>query len=74
MYDPQEGVKVYGTSHLGLHSDNYWILGDEVTTYFVVFSYTPVSLPNTLASCDLNMLCCRERHSNILFWKKETIL
>ena len=32
LYDPQEGVKVYGTSHLGLHSDNYCILGDEVTT------------------------------------------
>lgn len=32
LYDPQEGVKVYGTSHLGLHSDNYWILGEEVTT------------------------------------------
>lgn len=56
LYDPQEGVKVYGTSHLGLHSDNYWILGDEVTTYFVVFIVSLV-----LVSLDLvysKTMCC----------------
>ena len=31
--DPAEGVKLYGTSHLGQHEDNYWVLSEEVHNY-----------------------------------------
>ena len=33
QYDPAEGVKLYGTSHLGQHEDNYWVLSEEVHNY-----------------------------------------
>ena len=33
QYDPAEGVKLYGASHLGKHEDNYWILSEEVHKY-----------------------------------------
>ena len=36
QYDPAEGVRLYGTNHLGQHEDNYWVLSEEVYKYCTI--------------------------------------